>query len=369
MFDYFIIYIILAIIIGVSVIFGIARIASSVFLNKKRLNNKQGPFSSLTLSREDAVAQLFFLLSVLFFFLAFLIFNKNVGQIISWQTILLISTAVAVFVAYNFKAFYVFLLSLFGICLWWIAQNIRWFEESADPVQSTYVVTGLIFIFLIFYVLGRIHEINEKFKRLSLSYLFLSVVPIVGIFFILSTQMGLSLFQEMTRGTIFFFSWQMALSLFILIAVFIAVLAYAILNKSLIYYELSAIIIIGLIFLIIAILPEQNLFYRYSYYLDSSLSATGVFWALIFNLISFAGLTGIILLGYIKKEEWFINLGAFILLLFILVKYFDWFFKFLNKSIFFIGAGILLFVVGWLMERGRKKMISNIKNQPEIKII
>jgi len=45
----------------------------------------------------------------------------------------------------------------------------------------------------------------------------------------------------------------------------------------------------------------------------------------------------------------------------IFVKYFDWFFTFLDKSVFFISAGVLLFVVGWLMEKGRRYMLAEIE--------
>jgi uncharacterized membrane protein len=81
---------------------------------------------------------------------------------------------------------------------------------------------------------------------------------------------------------------------------------------------------------------------------------------LIYNIAIFLELFGLIYLGYMRGETWLINFGALFLFLLIIAKYFDWFFTFLDKSIFFIGAGILFFVVGWIMERGRRYMISNI---------
>ena len=72
---------------------------------------------------------------------------------------------------------------------------------------------------------------------------------------------------------------------------------------------------------------------------------------------------GVIFVGYGRKEKWLINLGIFFLFIFILVKYFDWFFDFLDKSVFFIGAGVLLFAVGWFMGKGRRYMLSEMKNK------
>ena len=95
------------------------------------------------------------------------------------------------------------------------------------------------------------------------------------------------------------------------------------------------------------------------------LSASGVLWAIILNVLLFGEIMGVILAGYGRKEKWLINLGVFFLFIFILVKYFDWFFDFLDKSVFFIGAGILLFAVGWFMEKGRRYMLAEMKNENE----
>ena len=77
----------------------------------------------------------------------------------------------------------------------------------------------------------------------------------------------------------------------------------------------------------------------------------------------FSEIVGIIFLGYFNNKNFFINLGIVFMSILIFVKYFDWFFAFLDKSIFFIGAGTLLFVVGWFMEKGRRYMLSAIKKE------
>ena len=50
------------------------------------------------------------------------------------------------------------------------------------------------------------------------------------------------------------------------------------------------------------------------------------------------------------------------------VDRFDWFFTFFDKSIFFISAGIILFIVGWFMEKGRKYMLSITKEEHDNKV-
>jgi len=135
-------------------------------------------------------------------------------------------------------------------------------------------------------------------------------------------------------------------------------------------FELFAVFALALFFGITALLPEQNMFVQTTrsynlYYSGNELSSTGVLWAITYNFAIFFELLGLIITGYLRRETWLINFGALFLFLLIIVKYFDWFFTFLDKSIFFIGAGILLFVVGWFMEKGRRYMISNIKTQAQ----
>ena len=141
---------------------------------------------------------------------------------------------------------------------------------------------------------------------------------------------------------------------------------YAVAQKLISPFELMAALILAGLFSLTALLPEQKMFFQTgNFYSGGGLSETGVFWALIYNLAIFFELLGLLFSGYLRRETWLINLGALFLFLLIIVKYFDWFFTFFDKSIFFIGAGILLFVVGWFMEKGRKYMISNIKEQAQ----
>ena len=134
-------------------------------------------------------------------------------------------------------------------------------------------------------------------------------------------------------------------------------------------FEVLAVLALAALFGIIALLPQQTMFAQagrsYEIYGGGELSGSGTLWAFIFNFVVFFELLGLMFSGYIRQESWLINLGALFLFLLIVVKYFDWFFTSLDKSIFFIGAGIFLFVVGWFMEKGRRYMISGIKTQSQ----
>jgi len=188
---------------------------------------------------------------------------------------------------------------------------------------------------------------------------------ITAFLFIFSTEFGLNLLDTGTMGIAIFASWQIVVSLLLLLVSIIAAAIYNLSRKLILKWEILGIAVFTLFFFVMIFLPEQVI--SIDSYGRGGLSGSGILWAIIFNVLLFGEIMGVILAGYGRKEKWLINLGVFFLFIFILVKYFDWFFDFLDKSVFFIGAGILLFAVGWFMEKGRRYMLAEMKNKNEEK--
>ncbi|MDP3953845.1 MAG: hypothetical protein Q8Q06_00310 [bacterium] len=325
-------------------------------------------YLQFALSKEDAVSQLFLLLSLLFFGVTLLAFNRDFGNLLEWRTILFITSAIGLVGAYYLKTIYSLIFSLIGLTSWWGAQAVQWIEGK--DIKTSALFVGLTFLALLFYSLGHLHEKQIKFKRFALVYLILGIISVTGALFFFSTKPGIGVIGEMTKGASFLGSWQLTLSLFIFLVSLVGVTLYSAVQKLLSLFELLAVFVLACLFGITAFLPEQAMFVQSTQYYSffsggNELSSAGILWAVIYNFAIFFELLGLILSGYIRRETWPINIGALFLFLLIIVKYFDWFFTFLDKSIFFIGAGILLFVVGWFMERGRRYMISNIKVQTQ----
>jgi len=313
------------------------------------------------LSKEDAISQLFLLLSFLFLGVTLLAFNRDLGDPFSWHTILLITSIIGLVIAYYFKTVYTFIFSLIGAVNWWNVQAIEWVQNKDIGTSAAFV--GLAFIALLFYVLGRLHEKKIKFKKFALVYVVLGIIIITGVLLFFSTRIGLEALENITKRPLLFDSWQIALSLLIFISSIVGVTLYSARKKLIFPTEFIGVFILTALFSLIALLPEQNMSIQSSsgYYL----SGKGVLWALVFNLAAFLESLGLILSGCLRKENWLINLGAFFLFLLIIVKYFDWFFTLLDKSFFFIGAGILLFVVGWSMEKGRRYILKKVKTESQ----
>lgn len=325
-------------------------------------------YLQLALSKEDAVSQFFLLLSVLFLGVTLLSFNKDLGDPFSWRTILFIISVFGLLTAYYLKALYSLAFGLIAIAVWWGTQAVEWTQDKDIAISAIFV--GVALLAILFYLLGHLHEKEIRWKRFALVYLVLGIISITGALFFFSSKLGLAVLEEMTKGASFFDSWQITLSLAVFLMSLVGVALYTVAQKLVSSFEFLAILFLTLLFGAIALVPQQSMFLQshnsYGFFSGAQeLSSNGVLWAIIFNVAVFFELLGLIFSGYLRRETWLINLGALFLFLLIFVKYVDWFFTFLDKSIFFIGAGALLFVVGWFMEKGRRMMIATIKAQTQ----
>ncbi|MDR1942303.1 MAG: DUF2157 domain-containing protein [Endomicrobium sp.] len=79
------------------------------------------------------------------------------------------------------------------------------------------------------------------------------------------------------------------------------------------------------------------------------------------NLIFALMLLALIFSGYEQKTMFRINLGIFWLIIFIIVKYFDFFWKLLPRSIFFLSGGLLLVTTALFFEHKRRGLKTEIK--------
>ena len=82
-------------------------------------------------------------------------------------------------------------------------------------------------------------------------------------------------------------------------------------------------------------------------------------YTVIYNLL-FAGLTlFLIYIGYQRSDIKIVNTGIFWLSIFILAKYFDFFWDLMDRSLFFIVGGLILVLGGIAMEKKRRQIKEN----------
>lgn len=357
----------LSILIWPAIIFGVIYIIIRKRRKKKGVDDKNW-YLQFAFSREDSTSQLMIFLSVLFLGITLLAINRDLGDLVSWKIIILITSLAAIAIAYWLRVLYALIIGLIGIYGWLGIQTAFWVSD--DKIKATAIISGLAFLSLLYFSIGEIHSRYERAKRYSIVYSVLGILLINGLLFFFSTKIGITALEEATRGDSPFSIVSFSVIIFVLVVAIIGSNVYTYVNNSSKWREILAVAILFILFSIILLLSKQN------FVLDSSifsymsqketLTPAGLLWAVILNAVAFLELVGIIFLGYLRRQTWLINMGAFFLFIFILIKYFDWFFSFLDKSLFFIGAGILLLALGWFMERGRKKMLLRISEQNQV---
>jgi uncharacterized membrane protein len=83
------------------------------------------------------------------------------------------------------------------------------------------------------------------------------------------------------------------------------------------------------------------------------------------NIVFAAAIIGTIVLGYMKRYTPYINIGLLFLVLDVIARYFDFFWKLLPRSVFFIVGGLILLLGGVFLEKKRRKVLASFNMREE----
>lgn len=213
-----------------------------------------------------------------------------------------------------------------------------WFFGSGETILylPVFYLVGSVMLFSV----GGLHYFSEKLKNVARIYRIASLkVFLISLFFLTfnfisqASRYNISRNELPSRFLIGFVAFS-------IIAIILSVVNWFF-NKSERASMLEGPVGIGFVALALV-------FFFYP-------SATSIY-VLLFNLL----LAGFILLmiyaGYQREDMKIVNMGMFWLAVFIVVKYFDWFWKLLSKSLFFIAGGLVLVLGGIALEKKRRQI-------------
>jgi uncharacterized membrane protein len=328
-------------------------ILAGIFYVVYRLVVKKGAPENKKENLHLAATESAFLLAACLLGATLALLNQNIGKPANPETILLLAVIAAIFTAYYYRLSATLLIGIGAVYIWWSAQVSDWTNSRAM------IISGIAAITAIYYLLSGLHFRQLKNTAFYYIYLIISSVTILGLLTALSSSQGLEMLETSSKpggdggGMI-----AGALIAF-LAAVFVLGSYYNLNKKNTSIYEISFFIIVISAILAAGLASGPELVSGYGYS-NREFSGTGIILAALFNLLAFAGFLGFIFTGYQRQDLRVINIGTFLLFLFIISKYFDWFFKFLDKSLFFIIAGVLMVGLGWFMEKGRRRLINTL---------
>jgi uncharacterized membrane protein len=92
-----------------------------------------------------------------------------------------------------------------------------------------------------------------------------------------------------------------------------------------------------------------------------------VAYPIAFNLILLVAIFALLTAGYLTGRESFVNVGLVFFSIDAITRYFVFSWDLLDRSFVFIGAGLILLVGGYLLERGRRSMILKIQGSGHLR--
>ena len=84
-------------------------------------------------------------------------------------------------------------------------------------------------------------------------------------------------------------------------------------------------------------------------------------YTIVFNVLFALSVLGILVSGYLQGNEGRVNLALALIALFIISRYFEYSTTLFDLSLVLVGAGIILLAGGFLLERGRRRLLTAMR--------
>ncbi|HHX58179.1 MAG TPA: DUF2157 domain-containing protein [Candidatus Moranbacteria bacterium] len=325
------------------------------FISRKKISPKEKEFYFMS--------ELFFMLTIAFVGVFILLSGYVLGIGYIGGGALFIAMLIGFLIAYYFDSITTLFMAMFLVMSWWMFKASFWLDEAGVHEFAKFI--GLWLIGSLGYIFARLVMRKKEFFSKAL---FIFSVPII-IFYILvlSTESGVMAIESLMEGDSIFNSWKLMIVLTGLLFAVVGLSVYSLSKKLIVLVEVALLIVFSFLLFFLGLLPELEFFksnydsVTASYKAGLSLSAAGIAFLVLTNIILFSIFLGAVFIGYKQKNQTLVNIGLSLIFVFAVIKYFNFFFSFLDKSIFFTTAGILFMVFGWAMEVGRRKILNEIK--------
>ena len=84
---------------------------------------------------------------------------------------------------------------------------------------------------------------------------------------------------------------------------------------------------------------------------------------IVFNALFALSALGLMASGYLRDHEGRVNLSIGLIALYVITRYFEYSIDLLDSSLLFFGAGVILLAGGYLLDRGRRRMLAAMRKR------
>ncbi len=300
------------------------------------------------------------LLSASLVFLGSLIFGANVFIVAQTYHVnagspqlLLFWAAGALASAYTAGSRPSMYLGVLCLLLWYVFQLVDWDTFSRGSEAAALSAAAFLPLGLLGFNLGAIHRSYPGLRRFAGAFANIGVITMfIGLLAFSFAEVWRSLGADSTERT-------SGGSFQPILAVYVGFSVAALFSLALVAMRLGAtrqtmvhgmgVVLIWLSSLLVVFHPFDS---------------PGAY-ALAFNLVLLATVIWGVGLGIWMRQEPLINLSLIFFALQVMARYFDFFFALFDRSLVFIGAGVLLLVGGWIIERSRRVLIARMLDETE----
>jgi uncharacterized membrane protein len=222
-----------------------------------------------------------------------------------------------------------------------------------DGVRYEYYAFFAFYLMLglVLYGVGSVHSRFKNLKYYTPRYQGFGLILLFGVMYVMSfkgiyRESALTNWDFLALPSVFVVTFHIAAALVVICAIW----GFALdLNRKHLSYKLSSDLVAMGFFVAIGYLALVMPFTSPASY------------AVIFNLVLFAGIFGLIFLGYFRGVSSLVNIALIFFGLAVIGRYFDLTWELLPRSVFFILGGFLLLGGGMLLERLRRKTLQQMQ--------
>ena len=229
----------------------------------------------------------------------------------------------------------------------WLPLWLDDLEAIPFLVFPLYLVLGLML-----FALGRFQAQFDLTRPYAKAYEIFGLLTAFGALYLLTFRFWFEEFRRSSFASAGTVSWEFWLVLFGAAALAVLLLGVAMGQQTRIRrplltlpYELGFSLLLLVAGFMLIFLPGKS----------------DLVYPLIFNALLLLGIVGLVFGGYYRSQESWINLALIFFGVDVFARYFEFSFDLFDRSLVFIGAGSILLAGGFLLERGRRKVMERMR--------
>ncbi|MCX7923797.1 MAG: DUF2157 domain-containing protein [Clostridia bacterium] len=243
-------------------------------------------------------------------------------------------------------------LAVISFSIWLSAANISWQTIGLLRPSPSYIAGSLLVFFIFLYAFSKVQRSLFNAPGMESP---LKVVALFGIFIMLYAMTFRGM-EDLVRkaSSISYLPMDSIIIYVTLIISLLGLIGYnyfkATPGRNARYEEIGLLlmVLVSLAYMVVPVRDESVLAGIYPY-------------TLAINILFLGMVVFVLALGFRERKPVFINMALIFFLIDVVTRYFDYLWKLLDRSIFFMAGGLALLVGGIILEKRRRKIISELR--------